>query len=560
MGAMCGMIDLKEKQILKPKAFIRFALLPFLFAIAIALGASNISLAVPDPANGVSDSTVVITDKGAVRGIETVNTREFKGIPYAAAPVGDLRWALPQEREPWHGTLDATKFGSGCPQVARYNLTEAGYNEDCLFLNVTVPKTAVPQKLAVFVWIYGGAFVGGSSSLYPLDALATKGHVIVVTMNYRLGALGFMAHPAFSRSTDGGYGLADQRAALSWVQRNIAAFGGNPHNVTVAGESAGAASVCMQILAPGEAKGLFEKAIIQSAGCVQHLRTLDQSDLIGLKVAAVVGCTDRASSLRCMRNKSVRALVEAAAKVAGSDVMTFAPSVGTKAIPLQGTEAMSSGRFIKVPMINGGDRNELRLYVAYAAVAGQHVTEANYSASLRAVYGKNAPAVLAEYPLSHFSSPPSALGSVMSDFTPSNGLNNCLFLQTAKLASRYVTVFEYEFADANAPPVTADPGFEMGAVHSSELPYLFPHFSNTSKIDGPELTPGAQVVSDAMIEYWTAFARTGVPEASDQIAWTPYQTSARILRLDQGSIHYVDAGAAHHCDFWKKLYPRLLVN
>jgi para-nitrobenzyl esterase len=529
----------------------------FLFAIAIALGASNFSPALPNPVSGPDDSTVVITDKGAVRGIDTVSTRAFKGIPYAAAPVGDLRWALPEERKPWHGTLDATKFASGCPQVARYNLTEAGYDEDCLFLNVTVPKTAVPQKLPVLVWIYGGAFVGGSSSLYPLDTLATKGRVIVVTMNYRLGVLGFMTHPAFNRSTDGGYGLADQRAALSWVQRNIAAFGGNPRNVTVAGESAGAASICMQMLSPGEATGLFERAIIQSAGCVQHLRTLDQSDLIGVKVAAELGCTDRASSLRCLRGKSVKALVEAGAKVAGSDVMTFVPSVGTKAIPLQGTEAMSSGRFVKVPMINGGDQSELRLYVAYAAMAGNHVTEANYPASLRAVYGENTPAVLAEYPLSHFSSPPSALGSVMSDFTPVNGLNNCLYLQTANLASKYVSVYEYEFADANAPPVTPNPGFEMGAVHSSELPYMFPHFSNTSKIDGPALTPGAQVLSDAMIEYFTAFARTGDPEASGEIAWTPYQTSARVLRLDQGSIRYFDAGAAHHCAFWRKLYPKL---
>jgi para-nitrobenzyl esterase len=538
----------------------RFGLATLLFAFSLALGDANFLRALPSRANGAGDSLVVITDKGAVRGIDTPNAREFKGIPYAAAPVGDLRWALPEERKRWHGTLDATRFGSGCPQVARYNLTEAGYNEDCLFLNVTVPKTAVPRRLAVLVWIYGGAFVGGSSSLYPLDDLATKGHVIVVSMNYRLGALGFMAHPAFIRSSDGGYGLADQREALSWVRRNIAAFGGDPQNVTIAGESAGAASVCMQILAPGEAKGLFEKAIIQSAGCAQHLRTLDQSDLVGLKVAAVVGCSDPASSLRCMRGKSVKALVDAAAKVAGSDVMTFAPSVGTKAIPLQGTEAMSSGRFIKVPMINGGDQSELRLYVAYAATAGNHVTEANYPASLRAVYGKNAPAVLAEYPLSHFSSPPSAFGSVMSDFTPVNGLNNCLFLQTAKLASRYVAVFEYEFADARAPLVTADPGFEMGAVHSSELPYLFPHFSNTSKIDGPALTPGAQVLSDAMIDYWTAFARTGLPEAPGQVAWTPYQTSTRVLRLDQGSIHYFDAAATHHCDFWKRLYPRLLVN
>jgi para-nitrobenzyl esterase len=510
-------------------------------------------------ANAVDPAgTIVMTDTGAVRGVGTVGTRKFEGIPYAAAPVGDLRWAPPEERKPWTGTLDATRFASGCPQVSRYGQTEAGYNEDCLFLNVTVPATAAPRKRAVLVWIYGGAFVGGSSSLYPLTRLVTIGNVIVVTMNYRLGVMGFMAHPAFDRAMDGAYGLADQRQALRWVQRNIAAFGGDPHNVTIAGESAGAASVCMHILSPVAAAGLFQKAIVQSAGCVQHLRTLDQSDLVGLKVAAELGCGDSASSLSCMRGKSVKSLVEAAAKVGGADVMTFAPGVGTKAIPLQGGEAMTSGRFVQVPMINGGDQNELRLYVAYAARAGQHVTDATYAASLKAVYGEKSAAVLSEYPHGHFSSASSALGSVMSDFRPDNGLNNCLYLRTAELASRHVKVYEYEFADPKAPAVVPDPGFEMGAVHSSELPYEFPRFSNTSEIDGPALSAGAQILSDAMIEYWTTFARRGTPTAADQIVWTPYQNSDHVLRLDQGTIEYFNAGAAHHCAFWQKLYPSLL--
>jgi para-nitrobenzyl esterase len=534
-------------------------LLAAICALSGALGTTGIAFALPvTPGSVASGALIVETDKGAVRGADGVGVREFKGIPYAAAPIGNLRWAPPLERVPWKGMLDATRFGSGCPQVARYNLTQAGDDEDCLFVNVTVPKATLPEKLPVLVWIYGGAFVGGSSSLYPLAHLATMGHVVAVSMNYRLGALGFMAHPAFDRATDGDYGQADQRLALRWVKRNIAAFGGDPENVTIAGESAGAASVCMQMLAPDVANGLFQRAIIQSAGCVQHLRTIDQGNLVGLKVAAAVGCTTEASALSCLRGKSAKTLVEAAAKVGGSDLMTFAPSVGTLSVPLQGTEAMRTGRFIKVPMINGGDQSELRLYVAYAAAAGTLVTASNYAASVTAQYGSLAPEVLAEYPLRHFSSAPSALGTLLSDFTPNNGLNNCLFLQTAKLASRYVKVYEYEFADALAPPVTPNPGFEMGAVHSSELPYLFPHFSNTTSLNGPALSAGATVLSDAMIGYWTAFARDGRPSAADQIAWTPYLTSAAVLRLDQGAIGYFDAGAAHHCAFWQKLYPALL--
>jgi para-nitrobenzyl esterase len=289
------------------------------------------------------DATVVLTDKGAVRGLAGDGVVSFKGIPYAAAPIGPLRWHTPEERQPWTGTLDAITYGSSCPQVARYGLTEASEDEDCLTLNVTVPNrpliSAAPKTLPVLVWIYGGAFVGGSSALYPLGRLATVGHAIVVSVNYRIGVLGFMAHPAFDRADDGDYGQADQRQALRWVQRNIGAFGGDAGNVTIAGESAGAASVCVQMLAPVAAKGLFHKAIVQSAGCVQHLRTLDESDQVGLKVAAEVGCGEGATALACLRDKPAKVLVEAAAKVSGSDVMTFAPPL----LPPSGASCRTSG-------------------------------------------------------------------------------------------------------------------------------------------------------------------------------------------------------------------------
>ena len=508
-----------------------------------------------------TDLRVVLTDKGFVRGIIHDGVLEFKGIPYAESPSGPLRWELPKPHPAWKGTLDATHFRSGCPQVARYGLTEASYDEDCLFINVTIPydeNQTSTEKHPVIVWIYGGAFVGGSSALYPLAHMATAGNAVVVSFNYRLGVFGFMAHPSFDLDSNGNYALEDQREALRWVKRNISAFGGDSANVTIAGESAGAASVCMHVLAPQETAGLFEKAIIQSAGCLQHLRTVQESDEIGLKVAALAGCGDQTHALSCMRGKPVRKLLEAAAQVSNGDVMTYAPSVGGKALPLQGAEAMTEGRFVKVPMINGGNRDELRLYVAYDIQAGRPVNSDNYLSHLNAVYGDKAATVAAEYPANAYSSAASALGTVMSDFTPGNGLNNCIYLRTGQAAAKFVAVYEYEFADRDAPPVTNNPGFEMGAVHSAELPYQFPHFSNTTKLDGSDLAPPSQELANQMMAYWTSFARTGVPHSQDSPSWMPFKLTANVMRFEPGKVAGFDAGAEHHCAFWQKLYPSTL--
>lgn len=195
-----------------------------------------------------------------MRGIIRDGVREFKGIPYAQPPVGDLRWSLPKAASARSGILDATQYKNACPQIERYGIPEASDNEDCLYINVTSPyldRSDIERKRAVIVWFHGGAFVGGSSALYPLDYMAKSGDVVVVSMNYRLGIFGFTAHPAFDEDHNGGYGLEDQRAALRWVKKNIAAFGGDPNNVTIAGESAGAASVCMRVLAPEETTGLL---------------------------------------------------------------------------------------------------------------------------------------------------------------------------------------------------------------------------------------------------------------------------------------------------------------
>ena len=513
-------------------------------------------------ASSAADPRLVMTASGPVQGFAHDGVREYRGIPYAAAPVGNLRFELPAPVQPWTAVRKATAYGSPCAQVARYGLTEASDAEACLFLNVAVPKIAGPKvagqggkPLPVMVWLHGGAFVGGSGTLYPLDYLARRGQMVVVSVNYRLGPLGFMTHPAFGAAHNGAYALEDQRQALRWVQRNIAAFGGDPANVTLAGESAGAASVCMHLFAPKQSAGLFHKAIIQSAGCTVPLRTVTESQSTGLKLAALVGCDKLAEALDCLRSKSAKTLAEAGYQVAGTELMAFAPTVGLDSQPKQGRDALTSGDFLHMPMINGGNRDEMRLYVAYQVAAGGVVTADNYADQLGAVYGKHADAVQARYPLSQYDSAAVALGTAMSDYMPGVGLNYCTFLKTADLAKVWTPVYQYEFADRAAPLVTDYAGFEMGAVHSAELPYFFPNFSNKSKLDGPDLAAPSQALAEQMVAYWSAFVRTGKPSAPDAPVWAPYQSDASVLRLVPGATGTFNAGDEHNCSFWRGLYP-----
>lgn len=514
-------------------------------------------------AEGLPDSLRVVTDAGEVQGAEGDGVREFKGIPFALPPLGDLRFAPPQPPLRRAGTLDATHYKSPCPQVSRFGQTDASENEDCLYLNITAPAARPAPRggqalKPVIVWVHGGAYVGGSADIYPLAYFSRLGDVIIVSINYRLGVFGFMAHPAFDPAYNGSLGLEDQREALRWVKRNIRQFGGDPDNVTLAGESAGAASVCMQLIAPHEATGLFQKAIIQSIGCTTHLRTAAETAGSGVKIAGLVHCTDPATALSCLRGKSVHELLEAQVQAGKADPRALGPGVGSRSVPAQGAEAFATGQFVRVPMINGGNSDEMGLYVAYEIEAGGTITRDGYVARLRASYGDLAAEIAKRFPLAADASPAAMVGRLESDFMPNGPLSNCLYLETARLASRYVPVYEFEFADPDAPTVMPKPGLVSGPVHSAELLYFYPHISFNSHIDGPDLPAKSQPLSRQMVAYWSQFAHTGRPSAPGLAAWPRYHSPGDVMRLEPGHVGTFDAGGAHQCRFWRQLYPDAL--
>jgi len=514
-----------------------------------------------------AQDNVVYTEGGAVRGVVRNGALEFRGVPYAAAPTGALRWSQPRPAPAWQGIRDGAASGPACPQEARFNLTERSEVEDCLSINVSVPADRKPdERLPVFFYIHGGAFVGGSGSLYRLDKLAREGRMAVVTANYRVGVFGFMSHPSLAKDGfNGNYGLEDQRFALGWVQRNIGLFGGDPGNVTVAGESAGAGSICMHLASPERAAGLFHKAFILSAGCFSRLKTVAEAEESSAWLARAVGCGLAPDAAACMRSKSVSEWLAAQGRFAQmdpTDLIAISPVVGDRSLPrFPRDAAVPGGRMITVPTMMGGARNELRLYVGYAVQAGNPITPQTYPQALKLFYGDNAAAVAKEYPPGD--SPPATLGSVLSSYNPSLAINNCIYHRTASAFAKRLPLYEFEFADRHAPVLGVgiappDPGFELGAVHSAAVNYLFPNYSNTTRINAPDLKPESQQLSAQIVSYVGAFARTGKPDVKGLPAWPLFTGSDKVMLWDAGKVGPYDAGAHHRCNFWRSLYPEYL--
>lgn len=560
--------------------------------------------------NGPALAPVVQTQLGPVQGLVRNGANEYRGMPYALSPTDNLRWALPQPvTAAWTNVLQAYNFGPACPQNARFGVTEASDNEDCLSINVSVPADIKPgEKLPVFFWIHGGAFVGGSSKLYRLDKLAREGRLIVVSANYRLGALGFMPNAAFaSNGYNGNYGLEDQRLAMKWVQDNIESFGGDKTNVTIAGESAGAGSVCMHLASPDQVvsqsqvkvKDLFQKAITQSAGCMQPLPTVSEGE--AKASASIQGALCPASSnptnadvLACMRRQTVAKLLDqqqAYADTHATDVTAFSPVTGDRTVPLSFKDAAAADKLVNVPMIMGGTKSELVLYAGYfwqdsqkPVDPGAPINASTIPVWLAAFYKDPAPAggiaTISSYPAyagllsSDSNVVAETYGQVLSDYNPSLGINNCLYLRSSDVIlntpSRNKPIYQFEFADAAAPACGVGignpcPPFPMGPVHSSELNYLFPNLSNNSKINAPDLAPASQQLANQMVAYWASFAYTGSPEVTGLPNWPQYTGKtvpfggASVMKLDPNNVGAYNSDAAHQCSaFWQGQYPSQL--
>jgi para-nitrobenzyl esterase len=488
-------------------------------------------------ATATTHAPVVATTSGLVRGVATATDNRFLGIPYAAPPVGALRWQPPKAAAPWAGLRDASQFGSACAQPPSA-LSVPSASEDCLYLNVFAPARPARHN-PVMVWIHGGSLVTGSGDLYDPTDLVRNG-VVVVTINYRLGAFGFLAHPAFADSPgapSGDYGLMDQQAALRWVARNIDRFGGNSRDVTIFGESAGGLSVFSHLASP-TARGLFDRAIAQSGAYALTQEPLAAAEAAGQTFAAAAGCADQsAACLRALPVSTVLARQESG-YVPNIDGRVLTQSLGT---------AFATGQFTRVPIINGSNHDEWRLFVAIGELQGQFVTADNYLSMISQTLGVPAPAaaaIAAQYPLSAYPSPPLAFSTVGTD-----AIFACPALTVDKAVSRFTPTFGYEFNDQNAPPLLPPVSFPQGAAHAYELPYLF------QLPAGGTLSPDQQQLAATMRRYWTSFATFGAPHVAGASSWPRFNSRTQpVLSLIPPRPQVAtDFATAHKCAFWSSL-------
>ena len=558
-----------------------------------------------------ASAQTVVTDTGTFIGVPSPSDPTavdvFFGIRYAAAPEGAARWTPPQPPTSPAGPVLADFPGPACPQAG--NTAPLPQSEDCLFLNVYAPATATPHsKLPVFLWIHGGALVSGTGADYDPSVMVAENNIIVVTINYRLGALGWLVEPGLLAQTPsffqnvgdaGDYGLMDQQFALQWVQRNIGGFGGDMRKVTVGGESAGGLSVSSNLVSTTTGKGLFRSAIIESGGYMLHdvPSELVYGGIFGAGFDAALGCTPP-NDAGCLREASVANILAAQGEVFGANGIS--PDFGTKVLPLALQPAFSTGEFIRVPVLQGTNANEGRLFepldFPFASTFPNILAAggpANFDLSNPNSFcaeGSSTPAVCTypqeinlflgvigfpaaentaalsdalavEYPLANFPDPflpgnaPSsdeALAQIFTDLVfACNGSDSNIDL------ARFVPVFGYEFNDPNAPTVVGfgtvvEPpndafGFPSASEHASELQFLF-NF-------GTPLSTDEQQLAGEMKTYWGNFVNTGDPNLPRHSSfWLPFNFIGAVQDLVPGPRipnPFFNFRQEHFCGIWQ---------
>lgn len=488
--------------------------------------------AIPSSAQG----PVVMTDAGVVSGIQQDELRVFHSVPFASPPVGDLRWRPPEPVQPWTGVRDATMYSPACPQpiTPDPNTGEPLMSEDCLYLDVWTPAKNADENLPVMVFFYGGAFAkvapAGTMEAYNATLLAKKG-VIVVTPNYRLGALGFLAHPQLdaesSHNSSGNYGIMDQVAALQWVQKNIGAFGGDPERVTIFGQSAGGESVFIHLVSPGS-KGLYQQALVESGPFWANGPTIDNvhskadAEQFGQEFAASLGYSGP-DAIEKMRSLSVLALINATPWPASSwqntHTLKFEPTVDGWILPDTVDNLFLLRKENPVPFVIGTNADDGK---SLSADANMSVPE--YQSLIRNYFGKDADAVLAQYPAGSPDEVQLCLARIMTRYD---------FADAAKFAAGSMAdlspdTYLYRYSYVLPGPV----GQANGAFHGSETFLLFG--------SGPALNADP-LVSDTLIDAWTRFAKTGNPNGGSMITWPQY-TSRTGRYLDINSNLSVKTG------------------
>ena len=525
-------------------------------------GAPGTPTAGPSSTPTAGTPGTVRTTSGDVSGALVAGAWRFLGMPYAAPPLGDLRWRAPAAPEPWQGALEADAFGPACPQ---YDDGSSLFgDEDCLTLNVFAPPDVFEQSDArpVLFFIHGGGHVQGAGSvsvgdhpLYDGTTLAVEHGVVVVTINYRLGPFGFLAHPALTaeggEQASGNYGALDQLAALRWVHDNIAGFGGDPERVTVFGESAGSVSACRLVASP-LAAGLVHRAILMSGACVAT--PLDTAEQDGVAVAEELGCADAPDVPACLRARSMASVMDTLGPgVSGPGSLARGAYDGVidgYLLPAAPRELIEAGRHNQIPVIVGTTSAES------GRDAPPITTEAEYEAAVRAYLAAAglppvlAPLVLAAYPTGDYPSPRDAFVALSSDVK-----FVCQARRDLRLLSSGQEEPTYRYWFDHVPDNVGETARSRGAFHGLELTFLF------GVLDvgiGPlryEPGPGDLAVSAAMQGYWARFAASGDPNGG-AAAWPIYDIERDPSLVLAPEPHVAEGLRAEQCDFWDALGGR----
>lgn len=522
-----------------------------------------------------SANTTVNSPAGSLCGTSGPNNvTAYLGIPFAQPPVGNLRWKNPQPPSPWSGTFQATQMSSGCPQPNTLGLCSAGMSEDCLYLNVWVPaNTTSSSNLPVMVFIYGGAFLIGSDALPGYDgaSLASAGNVIVVNLNYRLGALGFLTLDGITDADHNNFGFRDQIQALTWVQKNIASFGGNPDNVTIFGESAGAMSVGLHALSSPQSSGLFKAAIMESNPLGIAYVDLDsqQAKLSGTSFASKLGCSGPNTASCVQGITDACTLIQKEFQVTrelfseGMASLPWAPVIDGTLIKQQPMAAAEAGA-LKMPMLLGTNLNEGNVFAALiklaraAAFKGAAIKQTDYSTILKNVFGKDKATLIQSQGV--YDCKDNLCGDILARV-----INDYAFACANRhLATQAKSgIYAYQFTqisgnDCNPWPELALFGAHCAnsSCHGAEVPYVFNTPEGVGTKDKCTFSSDEKKLSNLMGGYWTRFAKQQDPAGTPD--WQSFKPNNTYMVLNgNSSATAIDPwNSGSNCAFWDQIgYP-----